>query len=36
MTYLQAPVVYFRAMIQGACSYMDDRKDAPLPHGACW
>ena len=33
---LQAPVVYFRAATEGACTYMDDRRDARLPHGACW
>lgn len=33
---LQARVVYFRGATQGACTYMDDRRDAPVPHGACW
>jgi hypothetical protein len=28
--------VYFRAANEGACTYMDDRRDARLPHGACW
>lgn len=29
-------MVYFRAATQGACTYMDDRRDARLPHGACY
>ena len=36
--HLVAPVVYFRGLIPGMCSYFDDRKGpaAPYPHGACW
>lgn len=35
---VNAPVVYFRAMTPGVCTYFDDRKGAaaPVPHGACW
>jgi thioesterase domain-containing protein len=33
---LESPVVYFRAMTEGVCTYFDDRKQAPVPHGACW
>ena len=29
-------VVYFRARQAGACTYFDDRRDGPLPHGLCW
>ena len=29
-------VVYFRARQGGACTYFDDRRDGPLPHGLCW
>lgn len=29
-------MVYFRAAIQGACTYMDDRRNARMPHGTCW
>lgn len=35
---LNAPVVYFRGLTPGVCTYFDDRKGAvvPFPHGACW
>jgi len=35
---MTAPVVYFRGMSPGVCTYFDDRKGAlvPYPHGACW
>lgn len=29
-------MVYFRARQAGACTYFDDRRDGPLPHGLCW
>ena len=32
----RARLVYFRAATAGACTYFDDRRDGPLPHGACW
>ena len=31
-----ARLVYFRAATAGACTYFDDRRDGPIPHGACW
>ena len=31
-----ARLVYFRATTTGACTYFDDSRDGPLPHGACW
>lgn len=33
-----APVLYFRGLAPGVCTYFDDRKGprAPTPHGACW
>jgi acyl transferase domain-containing protein/NADPH:quinone reductase-like Zn-dependent oxidoreductase/acyl carrier protein/thioesterase domain-containing protein len=36
--HLVAPVVYFRGLIPGVCTYFDDRKGpaVPYPHGACW
>lgn len=35
---VKAPVVYFRGLTPGVCTYFDDRKGplAPVPHGACW
>ena len=29
-------VVYFRARQQGACTYFNDTREGPLPHGLCW
>lgn len=29
-------MVYFRARQSGACTYFDDRRDGPRPHGLCW
>lgn len=35
---VSSPVVYFRGMTPGVCTYFDDRKgpNVPMPHGACW
>ena len=35
---VRSPVVYFRGLTPGMCTYFDDRKgpSAPVPHGACW
>lgn len=35
---VMAPVVYFRGLVPGVCTYFDDRKGplVPYPHGACW
>lgn len=35
---VMAPVVYFRGMVPGVCTYFDDRKGPSVqyPHGACW
>lgn len=29
-------MVYFRARQGGACTYFNDRREGPLPHGLCW